>query len=182
MATEPEEICGVDDATITPNGLTKDDPCGSILGYCSYADFSQWLSAFKIRLNLAQRNFNYLWTNLQSKNPNKQPDDVLKQEQKDVKKILDDYQLIYDSMRVATAKDLSSDDYESQINEIIVNADDINCLIEKLQGWQKEESLTIIPTGIVKGTRTGPATSGQIIGWGLGALAAAFAIKLIIKA
>lgn len=184
-SVETELLCNVDEALTTPTGLTMKNPCGSIIGLCSYNDFTQWLAAYKVRLTIALRNFDYL-KNLRIKafDAKLLPDGSargLREDQQVVLEKVKDLEADYDSRRMGVAKDLDSDTYETQISAIIVNASEVNCIIEQtIQEGIVELGMTPPPTGLIKGSRT-KMQWWEIVAWGSGGLLAIWIIKGIVK-
>lgn len=165
----PESLCGNPDALVTPRGLTKKKPCGfweaEGLGWCNSKDYTDWIAAYKLRLDRGISQYKDLvkWRDKKLT--------ALTEEEKAFGMLLDDHKLQYKALQEHSYKtdDLTSQQYAKRISDIIVQAEELNCLIEEIQQAIINADGKIKPTGIIEGSRQESKTF-KYAGYGAAAL------------
>lgn len=180
MAEEsiPESLCGNPDALITPRGLSEKKPCGfwesEGLGWCNSKDYNDWIATYKSRLDrgLAQYKDLIKWKEKKLI--------ALTEEEKAYGMLLEDHKLQYKALQEHSYKteDMSSQQYSKRISDIIVQAKELNCLIEDIQNAIVNADGVLKPTGIIEGSRK-ETKIGTYVGYGLAGFAALWFYKKI---
>jgi hypothetical protein len=165
-----EALCNNPAAMITPRGLTPEKPCGfweaEGLGWCNDKDLNDWIAVYRTRIDAAKSQMRDLEKLKKIKLLDLSPEEAL------AKAEIAEHELIFKAIQEASYKGekLTSQQTSKKISDILVQAQNLNCMIENvIQAGIEELGGTLRPTGLIAGSRTSGNT-GTYVGWGLAAL------------
>lgn len=166
-----ENLCGNEQALVTPRGLTKTKPCGfwesEGWGWCNRKDYLDWLIKYKIIIDTDQSQMKHL------KKARKDKFSDLTQEELEAEAKIQLNLNLFKSLQEEDNKDegkLSSQEYSKKITTVIGLANEMLCLIEhEIQAGIEAVDVDLKPTGLIEGSRN-QVGIGSKIGYGLAGL------------